>query len=428
VKATLKNGSWSFEELPFVGFFNASDYQDFHYDFKYNIIISAIQKSDSKGGQDLHYSLWDEEEKAYTTPINMGSVINSDKDDFAPFLAADGRTLFFASYGHRSKGNADIFVSTRIGEGWDNWTSPVNLTEINTRNEETYISVSSDFNTLYYDSYPSGSTKRNLLFGALPETYRPKVIERPLIAETKEIVPAVAEIKEEPKNDEIEEVKEESPSVVVSVPTPESEKKPEAAPETSPTPMEKPTETKVAAKETAPLERPEAVMVTKEPENEVTQPIQVNENINPEVVDTDAERVQRLIESELSDKLIIKRRLEGGKLITRFPRNIYFEFNKATLRPEFIAYLDLIAEYMNSHKRGVLFIEGHTDATGGERVNLDLSCMRAFNVKNYLLTKGISEDRLQVECYGEERPLASNDDEVMGREYNRRVELKIGRE
>jgi outer membrane protein OmpA-like peptidoglycan-associated protein len=72
-----------------------------------------------------------------------------------------------------------------------------------------------------------------------------------------------------------------------------------------------------------------------------------------------------------------------------------------------------------------LVIEGHTDGTGGEDINQDLSCRRANNTRDALLNLGIVESRLEISCEGKERPLATNDDEFEGRELNRRVEFYL---
>lgn len=70
-------------------------------------------------------------------------------------------------------------------------------------------------------------------------------------------------------------------------------------------------------------------------------------------------------------------------------------------------------------------IAGHTDNIGSDAVNKKLSQQRANKVVEYLTGKGIDRRRLNAVGYGEERPIVSNDDEVMGREINRRVEFIV---
>jgi outer membrane protein OmpA-like peptidoglycan-associated protein len=69
-------------------------------------------------------------------------------------------------------------------------------------------------------------------------------------------------------------------------------------------------------------------------------------------------------------------------------------------------------------------VEGHTDSTGTEEYNMDLSARRADSVKNLIVQKGIAPVRLETMAFGESSPVATNDTEA-GRQMNRRVEIKI---
>ncbi|MDX1372265.1 MAG: hypothetical protein R3321_07330, partial [Nitrososphaeraceae archaeon] len=99
----LKNSKEA-QEIEIDGYYNKSPYVDFDFNFQENVIIMAVERKDSKGNQDLYYSVYQPNSKTYSTPMNMGSTLNTDKADFAPFLAKDGNTLFFVSYGHGGYG------------------------------------------------------------------------------------------------------------------------------------------------------------------------------------------------------------------------------------------------------------------------------------------------------------------------------------
>jgi outer membrane protein OmpA-like peptidoglycan-associated protein len=70
-------------------------------------------------------------------------------------------------------------------------------------------------------------------------------------------------------------------------------------------------------------------------------------------------------------------------------------------------------------------ISGHTDFVGSKEFNKSLSLRRANAVRSFLTSKGVDPRRIKTVGYGEERPIASNDDEQEGRELNRRVEFKV---
>ena len=80
---------------------------------------------------------------------------------------------------------------------------------------------------------------------------------------------------------------------------------------------------------------------------------------------------------------------------------------------------------LKQNERIKVEISGHTDNVSSAAFNKKLSSKRANAVKDFLVSKGIDTRRITTVGYGEERPLASNDDEIDGRELNRRVEFKV---
>jgi outer membrane protein OmpA-like peptidoglycan-associated protein len=104
---------------------------------------------------------------------------------------------------------------------------------------------------------------------------------------------------------------------------------------------------------------------------------------------------------------------------------IQFDFDTATIKPVSYALLDEIAAAIDTNPQlRKISIEGHTDSTGEDAYNLKLSQARAAAVLGYLVSHGIDSHRLSATGFGEEKPIASNDDED-GREANRRVEFLI---
>jgi len=102
---------------------------------------------------------------------------------------------------------------------------------------------------------------------------------------------------------------------------------------------------------------------------------------------------------------------------------IYFDFAKATLKPESEPVLKEIAQALKDNPDWKLTVEGHTDNIGGDAYNLDLSKRRALAVKEALVAQyNIAPDRLANDGFGASRPVESNDT-LEGRARNRRVEL-----
>ncbi len=118
----------------------------------------------------------------------------------------------------------------------------------------------------------------------------------------------------------------------------------------------------------------------------------------------------------------IERVGEGIKIT--FDSGILYDVNKATLRSEAKMNLDKMAAILNKYPDTNILIEGHTDATGTDEHNLELSRNRASSVSNYLAGLGVDPARFTAMGYGESQPIATNDTDD-GRQANRRVELAI---
>ena len=106
----------------------------------------------------------------------------------------------------------------------------------------------------------------------------------------------------------------------------------------------------------------------------------------------------------------------------KITQQIHFAYNKATIKPESYPILDAVLEVMNRNESIKLEIQGHTDDRGSGPYNLQLSDQRAASVRKYLVSRGLSPDRLESKGYGKERPIVSNDTEE-NRALNRRVQF-----
>ena len=112
--------------------------------------------------------------------------------------------------------------------------------------------------------------------------------------------------------------------------------------------------------------------------------------------------------------------MEDGEFTTR---GIYFDVDMDVLRPESTPVLEEIRTTMEGHPDIEILIEGHTDNTGDDGHNQDLSERRAQSVVNYLVAQGIDGARLEAVGKGESEPVADNDT-PQGRRQNRRVVIK----
>jgi len=114
----------------------------------------------------------------------------------------------------------------------------------------------------------------------------------------------------------------------------------------------------------------------------------------------------------------------GDEIILVMPGNITFGSDSADLRSDFFDVLDSVGLVLVEYSRTVVEVAGHTDSTGSESYNQQLSGARANTVASYLRTKGVTDMRLLTLAFGEARPIASNGNES-GRQQNRRVEITL---
>jgi hypothetical protein len=107
--------------------------------------------------------------------------------------------------------------------------------------------------------------------------------------------------------------------------------------------------------------------------------------------------------------------------------DVLFDLNKATLRPGARERLARVAGIILAYPDLKLQIEGHTDSSGSENYNQQLSEKRAESVREYLTEQGVTPENITAQGYGELKPLTSNAN-AAGRQQNRRVELVVSGE
>jgi outer membrane protein OmpA-like peptidoglycan-associated protein len=106
--------------------------------------------------------------------------------------------------------------------------------------------------------------------------------------------------------------------------------------------------------------------------------------------------------------------------------DLYFDFGKANIRPEYFPRLDSLAIGMTKDTGFYTFIKAHTDAVGSDKSNAVLAQKRYESIRDYLMRKNVSAYHLDTEGFGEKNPVAENETDG-GRQRNRRVEVLVKR-
>lgn len=147
--STVLNNRWSSPELiPLSGIDNL-DFLGVYVARKGDLIFLSMKAPDSRGNEDLYYTVKDKS-GMWSTPRNLGASINTPGFEISPFLSVDGRRLYFSSNGHRGEGDADIFYSEKLYDSWETWSTPVNLGKgINSKKFDAYFSIYGDSLALF---------------------------------------------------------------------------------------------------------------------------------------------------------------------------------------------------------------------------------------------------------------------------------------
>ena len=111
-------------------------------------------------------------------------------------------------------------------------------------------------------------------------------------------------------------------------------------------------------------------------------------------------------------------------MIIGFPSDVLFDVGSFSLKPGAYSRLNSLADTLNRYPDTLLVVQGHTDGTGSEVGNQELSERRADAVRSYLLSQGVSPYRVTTYGFGESMPVATNDT-AAGRQQNRRVEIEV---
>lgn len=114
----------------------------------------------------------------------------------------------------------------------------------------------------------------------------------------------------------------------------------------------------------------------------------------------------------------------GNDIILNMPGNITFATDSSDINSRFYDVLNSVAIVLKEYDQTLIDVTGHTDSTGSDQYNLELSQKRAQSVSSYLIGQGLDSRRFYIVGAGESQPIATNDT-AAGREQNRRVEIRL---
>ncbi|HPI79009.1 MAG TPA: OmpA family protein [Cyclobacteriaceae bacterium] len=113
-------------------------------------LLMSVEREDSRGDRDLYVS-FQKNDSLWSAPLNLGDIINTAGEESAPFLASDNKTLYFSSNGFSGFGGSDVYMSKRLDDTWTNWSEPENMgPDINSELNDLFFNIPSTSEYAYY--------------------------------------------------------------------------------------------------------------------------------------------------------------------------------------------------------------------------------------------------------------------------------------
>lgn len=325
------------------------------------------------------YVIYKNAQNEWAAPVNLGKMVNTAGEETSPFLAADGKTLYFATNGRPGFGDQDIFVTKRNGLGWTNWTEPQNLgPAVNSPSFDAYYTVPASGEHAYFVTYDESRGGADLFRMALHAEARPDAVVlvkgKVLNKDTNQPIGAAIIFEDLSTGQEIGEAR--------------------SDPKTG--------------------------------QYQIILPFGKNYGfkalVNGYYAMHDNLELQTLGKYQEIDRDLYLIPIIVGRTIKL--NNVFFEAGTPVLKPESYPELDHLVELLNDNPGITIDLAGHTDNKGDVNTLLKLSEDRVATVRSYLIGKGINAQRISGKGYGAQFPVASSDTEENSR-LNRRVEFKI---
>ncbi|MBC6367926.1 OmpA family protein [Algoriphagus sp. AK58] len=376
------------------------------------LIFLAGKKSGGLGNEDIYIS-----EKTgfidWSEPVNLGGIINGFGQEMGPYFDPKTSILYYSSSSHKGATGKDILISKKLGEGWNTWSKPEKWEQISSNGSEASITFLTE-NEVVWTSTQNSDGFADLVTFAQPI---------PLVMPT-EFIPAS--------------------NPVTQVNPPSSTFKAVTQPVSSTA------STKISMVEVMPTASEPDVAVTwlvMDSKLKIEVPYTIswlkgtqNMNFPTESLISELEK-GGITSAKISSKgyfpvlLPLSELMRKGKTVVLMTKaesgssvllkDVNFKVGTAELEGEVtMNTLKEISEFLIENPSVIVRINGHTDNAGDPGLNKELSLERAGSVRKFLVSNGVSFERLRISGWGGTKPIASNATEA-GRAKNRRVELTV---
>ncbi len=405
---SARNGAtWTSPELLDVKHFsNKSSHQSGWVSADGSVLLLSIEAPGGYGTEDLYVS-FKESDNSYSSPRNLGYMINTAFQENTPFLAGDNKTLIYASNGIDGYGGRDLFLVERLDDSWRNWSEPVSLgRRVNTRGTELSFSFQQGDDYAYLtstqDSEGYSDIKRVKIKSDIIAEKLDSIPQTPLIGAA--VQPVLEPEVDEPVESEPTALKTTVSGIVRNAKTLST-----LAATISVVGQTSDYNTDHVANEDGEfnfsLERGQTYTLIASSKGYL-----------------DEQLVVETFDEEPVNETILLQPLSVGNTVTL--THVLFEQSTADMVKGSETDLERVVKMMLENPEVEILISGHTDNQGPIKPNIELSEDRVQTVIDFLKSKGVDAGRLTGKGFGPTKPIASNASEET-RKLNRRVEFTI---
>ena len=405
-----------------------------------NIMIMSMASFGSFGNEDIYVS-FKQSNDVWSSPLNLGSQVNTFAQEHSPYLSDDLQTLYFSSNYMENRRGKDIYFSQRTSSSWEKWTAPSPVENTNTQGSEMgYVKIPGGENNAVFTS-----TKNSEGFGDF-FVVKYQTIE-PLLAKEEVITNLPIAVESQPKAESfvaLEKsdtllVEKDSSQLIIPIVTADSVNS-----VTEIIPEEKLVDNPVLPSK---KKREDIIILDALTKNPIAYKIEIGNDrgVKKEVSSQEQLWVEieepQWVNFTISSKGYIPKLLDKSSLMELEGKEILLkpavagtaiileniQFNRGTsdfADSRSIQVLDDFVLFLKENPEIKIRLEGHTDNAGDPSLNKDLSMKRASKIRGYLTINGIEFERVRISGWGGTRPIADNNTEE-GRTINRRVELLI---
>ncbi|MGB0885015.1 MAG: OmpA family protein [Chitinophagales bacterium] len=349
------------------------------------ILYFASNRVGSKGGMDIYYAEMNKDGN-FSSPVNLGSSVNTKYDDLTPFYDNASGKLFFSSEGYPGMGGLDVFSVEGFGSEYTGAVTNAGY-PINSSADDLYLALNDAGTDGYMVSNRVGTTSSRGET-CCDDVFKVKLIKEQFLSytfalegdETNQAMTGVEAAFYKVNNGDFDFIGNQT-----------------------------------TAKEPGSFKLEDGFAYKMNGSKDGYWP-SISTIEESEIANMTTDTLTKVFYMKAIDRVKVK--------------NVYFAFDQSDIREMYAVEMDSVLTLMNKYPNVKLKIDGHTDSKGSDAYNQKLSERRTIEAKEYFIEKGIDEARIMTQGFGETNPIAPNEntdgsDNEAGRAKNRRVEFKL---